>query len=62
MFSSIFLDRLKVVDVNYKSYFRTKVDDQGGEGTSKKKKKNEADLGAPNYEDWENARYAFYIA
>lgn len=55
------------MDVHYKSYFNSEVEveDQSGESNTKKRKKNDKngkDLGAPNNEDWENARYILYYS
>lgn len=54
--------RLKFVDVNYKSYFHGEVyeEDGEGQGNSKTRKKSDRVLGAPNQEDWEQARYLLF--
>ncbi|GJS45388.1 zinc finger, BED-type containing protein [Tanacetum coccineum] len=55
-FQSAF-DRLQVIDPNYRSYFRNEVEDDGEDSTrSRKRKKNDRVLGAPEEDDWEYAR------
>ena len=44
-----------MIDPNYRSYFQNEVEDDG-EKITKKRKKNDRVVGAPNEEDWENAR------
>ena len=53
--------RLQVIDPNYRSYFRTEVEDDGEDSTrSRKRKKNDRVLGAPEEDDREYARYYCY--
>ncbi|GKB26031.1 hypothetical protein Tco_0865432, partial [Tanacetum coccineum] len=48
---------LQVIDHNYRSYFRNEVEDDGeGSTRSRKRKKNDRILGAPEDDDWEYAR------
>ncbi|PWA70875.1 zinc finger, BED-type [Artemisia annua] len=47
---------LQVIDPNYRSYFQNKIEDDG-EKITKKRKKSDRFVGAPNEEDWENARF-----
>ena len=51
----VVVDRLQVIDPNYRSYFQSVVEDDG-EKITKKRKKNDQVVGAPNEVDWENAR------
>ncbi|GJS03336.1 zinc finger BED domain-containing protein RICESLEEPER 2-like protein [Tanacetum coccineum] len=47
---------LQVIDHNYRSYFRNEFKDDGeGSTRSRKKKKNDRILGAPEDDDWEYA-------
>ncbi|KAJ0714852.1 putative HAT dimerization domain, ribonuclease H-like superfamily, hAT-like transposase, RNase-H [Helianthus annuus] len=52
-FSKAF-DRLQDVDINYRTYFHSEVADE--ETSTRKRKKSDRVLGAPDEEDWENAR------
>ncbi|KAJ0527824.1 putative HAT dimerization domain, ribonuclease H-like superfamily, hAT-like transposase, RNase-H [Helianthus annuus] len=52
-FSKAF-DRIQDVDFSYRSYFHNEVADE--ETSTRKRKKSDKVLGAPDREDWENAR------
>ncbi|GJT86920.1 zinc finger BED domain-containing protein RICESLEEPER 2-like protein [Tanacetum coccineum] len=49
-------DRLQVIDPNYRSYFCNEVEDDSDSTRSRKRKKSDRVLGAPEEDDWEYAR------
>lgn len=52
----VFIYRLSLIDDNYRSYFRGANEDDE-ESSTRKRKRTERVLGAPEEDDWENARY-----